>query len=339
MNIKTLSLFRISFVLLTTLAGWLAWYSNPTWQNYLIPCLVGGFTLGIGTIFLDVLAKKVSLKGLTSLMLGLGLGLIIAYMVTSSPFFDQGSPEILFLTKTALFSVCAYLGTVITMRNRDEFNLVIPYVRLVPNNVEIPLVVVDASALMDGRIVGICAARFMGAALVVPRFVLEEIQTLSTSTDLSRRNKGVKAMATFDKLKEMEHIDVRIDESKVHSKSIQQPVVSVAQSLKAHLLTLDYHITQEAEMNGVKCLNLVALTKAVQPELGVGDVFEVELVKQGREQTQAVGYLGDGSMVVVNDASGSIGKSIRAEVVSVLPSAGGKMIFAQVSGAGNVSNN
>jgi uncharacterized protein YacL len=339
MNIKTLSLFRTAFVLLTTFAGWIVWRNYPGWQNYMIPCLVGGFALGVGTIALDLFAKRFSLRGITSLIMGLGLGLIVAYMIESSPLFAHGNPETLFLAKIALFAVCTYMGTAITMRSRDEFNLVIPYVRLVPNNVEIPLVVVDASSLIDGRIVGICAARFMGAALVVPRFVLDEIQTMTTSTDLTRRNKGVKALATFDKLKEMTHIDVRVDESKIQNKRIQQQVVCVAQALKAHLMTLDYHIAQEAEANGVKCLSMVALAKAVQPELNVGDVFEVELVKQGRELTQAVGYLGDGSMVVVNDASESIGKSVRAEVVSVLPSAGGKMIFAQVSGTPNVSNN
>ncbi len=333
MKSRSLNSIRLIFLVLTTFVGWLLSYVNSEWQAYMPLFLTGGFLTGAVTIGLDIILKGFSLKDLSSVTFGLGLGVAVAYLISASPLFDLIQDQKLFLARLGLFSVCMYLGVVFALRTRDEFNLVIPYVRFIPHTVEVPIVVVDASALIDGRIVSICATRFMGASITIPRFVIDEVQALANSTDLNRKNRGQKALTTFKKLSEMSHIDVRVHESDSYtfSKRFQNKVIVVAHSLRAYLLTLEYATMQEAEANGVKCLSLNSLAKAVQPELNVGDIFEVELVKQGREETQAVGYLGDGSMVVVNDASQSIGKTIRAEVVSVLPSAGGKMVFAQLS--------
>jgi uncharacterized protein YacL len=169
----------------------------------------------------------------------------------------------------------------------------------------------------------------MGYGLVIPRFVLDELHLVADSSDPQRQAKGRKGLEVLNQLKRMEHVDMRIHESDVgNRKNIDAKLVFLAQSLKARILTTDYNLAQMAEFHAVEWLNLNALAKAMRQELTVGESLEVELVKIGKEPGQAIGYLNDGSMVVVNDGKKLIGQLVQVEIQSILPSAGGKMIFA-----------
>jgi uncharacterized protein YacL len=224
-----------------------------------------------------------------------------------------------------------YLGAVIALRGKDEFNFVIPYVRFVPHEVDVPLVIVDSSALIDGRIAKICDTHFLGAGLIIPRFVVSDLQRIADSPDPARKARGRRGLDTLNALRLIKNLDIRIHESEVANRQeLEAKLVFIAQSLKAKLLTTDFNLARVAEFHGVTWLNLHALAKAVRPELTLGETIEVELVKPGREEGQAVGFLEDGSMVVVADARASIGKKVTVEVVSVLPSAGGKMVFSRL---------
>lgn len=135
-------------------------------------------------ILIDVFLKGFSLRGLTALTFGLFVGWLFAIFISNSPLFENGDPQILFLVRLALFVILMYLGAVIALRGRDGFNLVIPYVRFEPHGVDVPLVVLDTSVLIDGRIIGICESRFMGYTLVIPRLALDELQHIADSTDV-----------------------------------------------------------------------------------------------------------------------------------------------------------
>ncbi|MCD8482817.1 MAG: PIN domain-containing protein [Verrucomicrobia bacterium] len=243
----------------------------------------------------------------------------------------------MYLIRLSLFVVLMYLGAVIALRGRDEFNLVIPYVRFVPHGVDVPLVVVDTSALIDARIVGICESRFMGYALVIPQFVVDELQRIADSDDPIRKAKGRKGLETLNKLREMRHVDLRINDSQVDSsRKVDAKLIFLAQSLKAKLLTTDYNLAQVAEFNNIEWLNITLLGKALSQDIAVGSILSVDLVKTGKEPEQAVGYLADGSMVVVPDGKKWIGKSVDVEVQSILPSSGGKLVFAKLTGSGSL---
>jgi uncharacterized protein YacL len=273
------------------------------------------------------------LRGLTAITFGLAVGALIAFFLSASPLFDNGDPQVLFLFRLALFLVCSYLGTVIALRGKDEFNLVIPYVRFVPHDVETPLVVVDTSALIDGRVAKICEAGFINAALVIPRFVLEELQNVADSTDPLRQARGRRGLEVLNDLRRIKNLDLRIHESEVTKRQdVDAKLVFLAQSMRARLLTTDYNLAKMAEFHGVPWLNLNHLAKALRQELLVGDIIEVDLVKLGKEEGQAVGFLEDGSMVVFNTARAHLGRRVTAEITSVLPSAGGKMVFARYVG-------
>ncbi|HTB81179.1 MAG TPA: PIN domain-containing protein [Opitutaceae bacterium] len=331
---KTLLPIRIVFLIVCTAAGWLICYATPDWDSKRELGTVVGLLLGVLVVLVDLMLKGFSLRGLSAVTFGLGVGTLIAYLVGVSPLFADGDPQVLFLFRVALFLICTYLATVLALRGKDEFNLVIPYVRFVPHDVDVPLVVVDTSALIDGRVARICEAKFLTAALIIPRFVLADLQVIADSPDPQKQARGRRGLEVLADLRKIKHIDLRIHESEVAKREdIDAKLVFLAQSLRAKLLTTDYNLAKVAEFHGVQWLNLHTLVRALRPELVLGESLEVELMKPGKEDGQAVGYLEDGSMVVVNAARERIGQRVQAEITSVLPTAGGKMIFARLVGS------
>jgi uncharacterized protein YacL len=339
---KTLFSIRLFFVTLCSAAGWLVSLTILAGDKYRVTAIVVGFFIGVLVVLVDMMLKGFSLRGLSALTFGLGVGLLIAYMVGASPLLEQthffgaedaDQASTIYLVRLGLFIVCPYLAAVIALRGKDEFNLVIPYVRFVPHEVDVPLVVVDTSVLIDGRVARLCETGFMSAALIIPRFVLEELQSVADSIDPHRQARGRRGLEILGELRKIKNIDIRITESEVKSQHVDAKLVFLAQSMRAKLLTTDYNLAKLAEFHGVPWLNLNQLAKALRPELLLGETLEVDLVKPGKEDTQAVGFLEDGSMVVVNSARAYIGKRVSAEIMSVLPSAGGKMVFARMLSA------
>jgi uncharacterized protein YacL len=330
---KTLLPIRLVFVLLCAAAGWLLCYTIPDWDDRRMVAISMGLLIGIFVVLVDILLKGFSLRGLSAITFGLIVGSAVSYLISTSPLLEEGDPQTIYLVRLNLFIVLTYLCTVIALRGKDEFNLVIPYVRFVPHEVDVPLVVVDTSALIDGRIARICESGFLSTALVIPRFVLEELQRIADSPDPLRQARGRRGLEMLGELRRIKNLDLRIQESDVTKRTeVNAKLVFLAQSMKAKLLTTDYNLAKMAEFAGVQWLNLNSLSKALRPVLALGESIEVELVKPGKEDGQAVGYLEDGSMVVVGNARDRIGSRVQAEITSVLPSAGGKMVFARVAG-------
>jgi len=329
---KTLFIFRIFFLLLSLMGCVLMSYQVAGWDLWLV--ILIGMSIAVLVILTDLLLEGFSLRGLSAITFGLLVGGAIAYLLATSPLFEplEGDPELaemLYLSRLALYVVSMYLATVIALRGKDEFNLVIPYVRFSPENVESPLVVVDTSALIDGRIAPICESKWMGHALLLPRFVLDELQAVADSSDPVRKEKGRKGLDVLNRLRKMPHLDLRIHESDVlDTQAVDSKLVFLAVSMKAKLLTTDYNLAKLAEFHEVEWLNITSLVKALNQEVSIGTLVSVELVRAGKDAGQAIGYLPDGSMLVVNGGSSQIGKEVRVEVDSVVPSAGGKMIFA-----------
>ena len=331
---KTLLPIRLVFIALCTASGWLVCYAIQQWDPYRGRAVAVGLCIGVLVVLVDMMLKGFSLRGLSALTFGIGVGLLISYMVGSSPLLQEGDPQMIYLTQLALFMICPYLATVIALRGKDEFNLVIPYVRFVPHDVDVPLVVVDTSVLIDGRIARLCESGFMSAALVIPRFVLDELHAVADSSDPHKQARGRRGLEILGELRKIKNIDISITDSEVaNSQHVDAKLVFLAQSMRAKLLTTDYNLAKLAEFHGVPWLNLNQLAKALRPELLLGETLEVDLVKAGKEEGQAVGFLEDGSMVVVNAGRGHMGKRVSAEIISVLPSAGGKMVFARMLSA------
>jgi uncharacterized protein YacL len=331
---KTLLPIRLVFVALCAAGGWLVCYAISDWDQYWGVALTIGLCIGLLVVLLDILLKGFSLRGLSAVTVGIAVGSLIAYLVGVSPLLQEGDPEIIYLVRLGLFLICPYLAIVIALRGKDEFNLIIPYVRFVPHEVDVPLVVVDTSVLIDGRIARVCEAGFLTAALVIPRFVLNELRAVADSTDPHKQARGRRGLEVLNELRRIKHIDLRVTESEVTKREdVDAKLVFLAQSMRAKLLTTDFNLAKLAEFHGVTWLNLNSLAKSLRPELMLGERLEIDLVKPGKEEGQAVGFLEDGSMVVVNGARALIGRRVEAEIISVLPTAGGKMIFARQVGS------
>jgi len=327
---KTLLPIRLMFVALCAAAGWLVCYAISDWDHYRVLAISIGFCIGALVVLVDVMLKGFSLRGLSALTFGIAVGLVVEQMVGRSPLLEQGDPAMIYLVRLALFLICPYLSTVIALRGKDEFNLVIPYVRFVPHTVDVPLVVVDTSVLIDGRIARVCESGFLSAALVIPRFVLSELRAVADSSDPHKQARGRRGLEVLNELRKIKNLEIQIPESDVtRREDVDAKLVFLAQSMRAKLLTTDYNLAKMAEFHGVPWLNLNALAKSLRPELMLGEHIEVDLVKPGKEDAQAVGFVEDGSMVVVNDGRQFIGRRVQAEIISVLPTAGGKMIFAR----------
>jgi uncharacterized protein YacL len=339
---KVLLPIRVVFVVLCASAGWLVSFTLLAGDRWRGVAILVGLGIGLLVVLVDVLLKGFSLRGLSAITFGIGIGLFIAYMVGASPLLEQRStetgegldPSTIYLVRVALFVICPYLASVIALRGKDEFNLIIPYVRFVPTDVDVPLVVVDTSVLIDGRIARLCETGFMSAALVIPRFILDELQSVADSPDPHKQARGRRGLEVLGELRKIKNLDIRITDSEVAKQQlVDAKLVFLAQSMRAKLLTTDYNLAKLAEFHGVVWLNLNQLAKALRPELLLGETVEVELVKLGKEDGQAVGFLEDGSMVVVNAAKAYLGKRVNAEIISVLPTAGGKMVFSRMIGA------
>jgi uncharacterized protein YacL len=308
--------------------------------NYVVEDWDLAVVLGVGmgiavlVILVDLLLEGFSLRGLSAVTFGLAIGALIAFLLSESPLFepleqDQDLAQTLFLSRLALYVIGMYLATVIALRGKDEFNLVIPYVRFSPENVGSRLAIVDTSALIDGRIAAICESQWFGYTMLIPRFVLEELQAVADSNDPVRKEKGRKGLEVLNRLRNIKHLDIKIHQSDVPDrKAVDSKLVYLAEALKGKLLTTDYNLAKLAEFHNVEWLNLTDLVKAVNQEISIGSRLHVELVKAGKERDQAIGYLPDGSMLVVNDGKSRIGEEVRVEVDSVVPSSGGKMVFA-----------
>jgi uncharacterized protein YacL len=327
---RTLLPIRLVFVTLCAAAGWLVSLTILAGERYRGLATVVGLCIGLLVVLVDVLLKGFSLRGLSAVTFGIAVGATIAHFVGVSPLFDTGDASTIYLVRVALFVICPYLATVIALRGKDEFNLLIPYVRFVPHEVDVPLVVVDTSVLIDGRVARVCEAGFLTAALVIPRFILNELRAVADSPDPHKQARGRRGLEVLNELRKIKNLDIRIIESEVTKREdVDAKLVFLAQSMRAKLLTTDYNLAKMAEFHGVPWLNLNSLAKSLRPELMLGERLEVDLVKPGKEDGQAVGYLEDGSMVVVNNARTHIGRKVHAEIISVLPTAGGKMVFAR----------
>ena len=326
-----LMVIRIFFFLLSLISGYLICYVTPEWRATWQQGVFTAGSIAIFVIMVDVFLRGFSLRGFTSLTLGLFVGWLAAKLIAMSPLFEYGDPSVVYLMRMALFLILMYLGAVIALRGKDDFNFIIPFVRFVPQDVNVPLVIVDTSALIDGRIVGLCATKFMTNSLVIPQFVLDELHGVADSDDPVKRAKGRKGIESLNALKKLTTIDLRIHETDIkRGQTVDDKLIFLAQSLKARLLTTDFNLAKLAEFQGVEWLNLNALAKTLHTEVAVGEILVIPLVKQGKEPGQTLGYLPDGSMVVVEDSKSQLGKTAEVEVMSVLPTAGGKMIFARI---------
>ncbi|HME89326.1 MAG TPA: PIN domain-containing protein [Chthoniobacterales bacterium] len=334
----TINLLRVLFVTFCAAIG--ANISSALIGN-LWPGLVVGIVLGLLVVLIDRLLKGISLRLFSSATFGLLLGLIFANLLMASDVLRYQPETTQWAVRLIVYAIFAYLGMMLAMRSsRDEFSLIIPYVRFARETTQHEPLVVDTNVVIDGRIADLCATGFLSSSLIVPRFILDELQTLADSHEPTKRERGRRGLEILNQLQRSREIELTIHESAAEDIDLgtDARLVQIAKVLKARLLTNDHALTQVARLQRVTVLNLSNLTRALRPTVVAGDEIDLHLVKEGREPHQAVGYLPDGTMIVVNHARGHVGKTRTVVVASALQTAAGRLVFAELkNGAAQAS--
>ncbi len=328
----TVNLLRVLFV---TFCGVIGGSISGELRNTVWTGLVIGVAIGLFVVLADRLLKGFSLRAFSSATFGLVLGLIFGNLLLASDVLHYQSETVQWLSRLIVFCTFGYLGMMLAMRsNRDEFSLIIPYVRFSRHALEREPVVVDTNVIIDGRIADLCATGFVSQSLIVPRFVLGELQLLADARDPIKRERGRRGLEILNQLQKSRDVDLTIHETTDDAEtSVDARLVRTAKVLQARLLTNDNALCQVARLQQVPALNLNDLAHALRPALTAGDEIELNLVKEGREGHQAVGYLPDGTMIVVNHARTLLGKTARVVVSSALQTAAGRLIFAELKEA------
>jgi len=332
----TVNLLRVLFATFCAAIGAIA---SSELQGGMWPGVVIGLLLGLVVVLIDRLLKGFSLRAFSSATFGLLLGWVFAKLLSASQILIYLPPTTQWAIGLVVYCTLGYLGMMLAMRsNRDEFSLIIPYVRFARETTQHEPLVLDTNVIIDGRIAELCATGFLSRSLIVPRVVLGELQALADSCDPTKRERGRRGLEILNDLQRSRDVELTIHESSDDvDLGVDARLVRTAKVLQASLLTNDQALCQVARLQQVPALNLSDLSRALRPVFVVGDEIELALLKEGREQHQAVGYLPDGTMIVVNHARPHLGKTATVIVSSALQTTAGRLIFAELKDGAKVS--
>jgi uncharacterized protein YacL len=328
MRIVLIVLVRLIVVAAATTAG-LA-LGPPLGLSDRNPWMGGaGFLVGTLAVLLEWQARRVPVDrlfwgatgGTLGVAFGLGLGTALGAVVPGAAPLGRG-----------LFALLlAYLGSAVALAKRDELESMSS--KLFPRSGagREAFKILDTSVIIDGRIVGVCELGFLEGTLLVPQFVLHELQQIADSTDAVRRNRAKRGFDVLQRLQRAPRVTVRIDNRDFPElREVDRKLLELARATGGKVVTNDVALNKLAEVTGVAVLNLNELAAAVRPVVVPGEPLQVHVVKEGKESGQGVGYLDDGTMVVVDQGKRHIGQQVDVTVTTVLQTAAGRMIFARV---------
>lgn len=289
-----------------------------------------GLIAGILIISIDIFFKQYTVRNILSILIGTALGLIIHKLLMWVVAYANFSPDVERQLGIASAIIFVYLGVITILRGQNEFTMMIPFVTLDTKGTGEELILLDTSVIIDGRIADICETHFLSGKLVLPRFVLKELQLIADSSDPLKRNRGRRGLDVLNRIKSNPNIQVKINEMDFPEFStVDAKLVKMAQALNARVFTNDFNLNKVAELQGVKVLNINELANALKPIVMPGEEMQVKILKEGKEHEQGVAYLDDGTMVVVDNGRRRIGQSVTVVITSVLQTQAGRMIFAK----------
>ena len=294
--------------------------------------MVIGFGFGWLMIAIDEMLKGFSLRAFSATTFGLLLGMVVALLIDRSGLFDKVDDNTRLLVRLGLFLAFSYIGMVLAMRsNKEDFSLIIPYVRFAPRNKPDNLLLLDTSVIIDGRIADLIEANFLEGLIVVPRFVLKELQQIADSNDAIKRARGRRGLEMLNRIQRNTRNEVKIHDGDFPEETaVDTKLIRLARNLGAKLFTNDYNLSQIAELQKVSYVNLHDMAKSLKAVLLPGEILSLRLVREGKDKGQGVGYLPDGTMVVVNHGQPQIGHQVEVQVQSLLQTGAGVIVFADL---------
>lgn len=302
--------------------------------------VISGLIIAVIALLFEEKVKKTPLRIIAGGAIGLISGLVVANLLTfplSASLID--SRHIEFAAYLLSNSIIGYIGLSLGMRKGDEFQGV-PLSRFLKDPAdnrlerrapEASMILMDTSVIIDGRISEVVDSGFIEGPIIVPRFVLTELQHIADASDGIKRQRGKKGLDVLKQIQQNGKAGARVlDRDFPDIKEVDSKLVALAKELNAKILTNDSNLNKVAELHGVSVLNMHRLASALKPQVMPGEVMCIHVLKEGKEQGQGVGYLEDGTMVVIDNAREHLGKAIDVSITSVLQTTGGRMIFSKV---------
>jgi uncharacterized protein YacL len=290
-----------------------------------------GVSAALGIIYFEHRLKTATLKRLIGGAIGSILGIIGAVMISHVLETTQYDKSSLSFIKVFILFLMGYVGLVVGANKGDFLNLsALGGIFGGERPVKRVYKIFDTSVIIDGRVADICETGFMDGVLLIPHFVLRELQQVADSADALKRNRGRRGLDILQRIQKMAGITVQFVENDYPAiREVDMKLIELAKEFEAKIVTNDFNLNKVAQLRGVEVLNINELANALKPVYLPGETMKVFILKEGKEFNQGIAYLDDGTMVVVDNARKMIGKTIDSSVTSVLQTTAGKMIFGR----------
>lgn len=341
-----LQVLRALFVLLMGAIGWF-YLSSPESIGGFSVWLVMPVTVTVGVLFvcIDILSPRRKLAVFSGTILGVMVGVAIAFALSfvvrllvdqfpqNTSFTAEKHDALLAFLNLSVGTVCCYLSISFVLQTRDDFRFIIPYVEFAREQKGPRALLLDTSVLIDGRIADIAETGILEGEIIVPQFVIDELQAVADSSDKLKRARGKRGLDVLAKLREDAHLQMRFyDASHLHDiEEVDQKLIRLGKEIGARLMTIDHNLNKVAHLAGVDVINLHDLAGAMKPRVLPGERLTVRIVRAGEEAGQGVGFLEDGTMVVVEQARQRMNEEVEIVVARALQTSAGRMIFGKIS--------
>ncbi len=318
-------LFLVRAIFVVVLAGvgyGLKPFGQPQWLT-----ATGGAVLAAAIIFFEIRLERVSLKRLIGAAFGSVLGIFGAYLM--SLVLDKAGADR--FVQVCILLWMTYIGLIVGAKKGDMLNLsALGGIFGGEKASKKTYKILDTSVIIDGRIADIAETGFLDGVLVIPQFVLRELQLVADSADSMKRNRGRRGLDILQRIQKMAHLNVQIvEEDFPQVRDVDMKLIELAKVYDCKIITNDFNLNKVAQLHGVEVLNINELANSLKPIVLPGETMRVFILKEGKEYNQGVAYLDDGTMVVVDNAKKMISKTIDISVTSVLQTTAGKMIFGK----------
>jgi uncharacterized protein YacL len=309
---------------------------------------LGMMATAIALVAVDLWTPRKRIQAISAIYFGIIVGVILSDLVQDAlePTLDLYlRPEARKAVSGLLLIFICYICVSTLLQTKDEFRFIIPYVEFSKEVKGTRPLILDTSVIIDGRIADVAETHVIDQSMVVPRFVLQELQGIADSSDKLRRNRGRRGLDILNRLQKSAGIEIQLHDAEIPElagiREVDQRLVVLAKHLGGKVVTNDYNLNKIARLQGVDVINLNDLANAMKPIVLPGEGLTVKLIKRGEEPGQGVGYLDDGTMVVTEQGANHLGETIRLTVTSVLQTSAGRMIFGRIdtSSAARPSSN
>jgi len=333
------------FIILIATAAFVSVGEDAEPSNQRLVLMLSAIGVALVLIGVDLFMPRKSLAALSGAFLGLLVGMVVAYgfglvldmMLESTDPQMANMGAVVSAVKLMIGLACCYLTISFILQTKDDIRFVIPYVEFAKQTRGSRPMILDTSVIIDGRVADICDTRIIDSPLIIPRFVLLELQAIADSSDKLKRNRGRRGLDMLNKLQTNDKVEIKISDMRLSSmdeaSDVDQKLVALGKKINGRVVTNDYNLNKIAQLRGVDVININDLANALKPVVLPGETMTVKIIKPGEEHGQGIGYLEDGTMVVAENSREHINEEVVLTITSVLQTSAGRMIFGRPEGS------